>query len=170
VRDRVNVTDAAVDQLFDTRYGPRRQVRIMTLPTLGDAESALSAVRGGTVFTEVSVERSTDSSAPRGGLLEPFSRLDASYPASIRQAAWQLAHPGDVSDAILINNGYAVIQLVRDAPASDVKREDVEQELHRIARLEQERTLMDKLAQHLISDASVTIFDDSLEEGWRRGR
>jgi hypothetical protein len=169
VRDGVRINDPLIEQLYDARYGPKRQIRILTVPTLAEAQASLTEIRAGDLFAEVAVRRSTDASAQRGGLLEPFSRLDPSYPLAIRQAAWLLTEVDAISDAIIIDSGYAIVQLARLVPSDGVALVDVREDLERLARLDQERVLMDQLVQRILGDVSVTIFDESLEEGWRRG-
>ncbi|MDY7107801.1 MAG: peptidylprolyl isomerase [Planctomycetota bacterium] len=168
VRDRVQITGGAVAQMYDARHGPRRQARLITVGDLAAARAALDRIEAGAFFGDVAVEISTDRSAPRGGLLEPVSRSDPSYPRSLREAIWALPEAGEVSSPILLDNGYAIVQLVREVEGDDVPIDDVRQELERLVRLNQERILMDRLARTILADASVTIFDDSLQSAWRR--
>ena len=121
------------------------------------------------------MEVSTDASASRGGLLAPMSRLDPSYPAAIRQAVWALDGAGELSDPIMLTNGYAIVQLVREIEAAREADADAppganRAELERLVRLSQERILMDQLARRLMAGVSVTIFDDSLQDSWQRAR
>ena len=168
VQDRVRVTDEAVRRMHDALHGPRRQARIITCPDLSDAQHVRSRVLAGEFFGDVSVEVSTDSSAARGGLLEPVSRDDPSYPAALRQAIWSLEAPGDLSDPVLIDSGYAVVQLVREIGGEEVALEESREKLEKLVRLNQERILMDQLARHLLTGARLTIFDKSLESAWER--
>jgi parvulin-like peptidyl-prolyl isomerase len=169
VRDRVAVSEATIEQMFDARYGAKRQVRLLTTADLAQAEEAIARIASGAFFGEVAVELSTDASASRGGLLEPFSRNDPSYPSSIRTAVWALEGAGDVSDPILLERGYAVAQLVEHIEPALASIDDADRdELERLARMRAERLLMDELAQRIIRDSSVMIFDPQLEDGWER--
>ena len=175
VRDRVHVTENAVDRMFDAVHGPKRQARILTVPDLASARTAIDRIVAGTLFGDVAVEISTDSSAPRGGLLQPFSRLDPSYPAAIRDAVWGLGAPGDISDPVLLDSGYAVLQLVREIDGSNLSPGDeayIQQRdrIRRLVELNQQRLLMDQLARRILADLSVTIFDDALNDSWQRAR
>ena len=124
----------------------------------------------GVSFADVAVEMSTDSSAPRGGLLEPISAVDPAYPEALRQVLFNL-NIGEMSDPILLDNKYAVIMLVKRIAPDEIKLEDVRPALTRQVRINQERILMDQLARTMMADVSVTIFDDALNEAWsRRGR
>lgn len=169
VADQVEITTAAVQQMYDATYGPRRQVRLLTVPDLATAHSVHRRVRSGMFLGDIAVDISTDESASRGGLLEPVSRLDPSYPATLRQAIWSLEGPGDVSDPTLLDNGYAIVQLVSESPARGAPPlADVQGEMEALVRLNRERLLMDQRARNLLAGTQVTIFDETLHESWRR--
>ena len=170
VRDQVQITGAAVKSLYDVRYGPRRQVRLLTMRGLGDIVAARARIRGGAFFGDVATEWSTDASAPRGGLLEPISTLDPSYPPALRQVIWSLPEVGSISDPILLESGYAVVQLVGELPADGPPPSSVQDEIEALVRLSQERLLMDQLARRLLANTQVTIFDEALRESWRQAR
>ena len=124
VRDRVSISEAEILQLHEIVHGAKRQARLIVVPTLTDARRILARLEGGEAFMDVAVAVSTDSSAPRGGLLEPISIADPSYPESLRAALWKLEH-GDVSSPILLDGQYALLTLVREIPADGAHLEDV---------------------------------------------
>jgi foldase protein PrsA len=169
VRDKVEVSDASIRAVYEMNYGTRRQIRIMTFPNLHDAETAIRRVHASESFADVAVEVSTDSSAPRGGLLEPISRADPAYPEALRDVVWKL-NIGDVSSPILLDDAYAVIKLERTIAQTGPPIEEVWLEMQRLARLRQERILMDQLARRLLGETTVTILDDSLHESWNKRR
>jgi parvulin-like peptidyl-prolyl isomerase len=169
VRDRVTVSDAAVQNMYDVLHGPRRQARLMVLPTLPAAKQAIDRLENGDFFGDIAVELSTDASATRGGLLEPISRSDASYPEALRSALWNL-QIGEYSRPILLNDQYALLMMVREIEGEGVRLEAVRGEMQQRVRRQQERLLMDQLAREIIQNMSVTIFDDSLRESWRMNR
>jgi len=165
VRDQVQISDEAITTAWDMVAGPRRQVRIMALGSLPEADRATAAVRGGQNFIDVAVERSVDQSAARGGLLEPFSRSDPSYPESLRAAAFSL-QPGQVSSPVLLPQGYVICTLVRELPGSGQSADAMRPQLERSVRLSQERLLMDQLARRLLRETRITVFDDGLNWSW----
>lgn len=169
VRDQVQISDEALAVAWDMAAGPRRQVRIMALPTLADADRAAAAVRGGAAFMDVAVERSVDQSAARGGLLEPISRRDPTYPESLRATVFAL-QAGQISSPVLLPQGYVICTLVREVPASGQSLESMRPQLERSVRLSQERLLMDQLARRLLRETRVTVFDDSLNWAWDEPR
>ena len=89
----------------------------------------------------------------------------AEHPAAIRNAAERLS-VGDVSPAIAIEGGYAVIKLEEILAARATR--DAESILLEDARADQERVLMTALARRLLNESSLTIFDPALETAWRR--
>jgi foldase protein PrsA len=162
----IEVTDQAVQRLYDIQYGPKRQPRLIVVPTLSEARSAIERLDDGELFGDVAVELSTDSSASRGGLLEPISRSDPSYPKALREALWKL-DVGQRSEPILLDQRYAVLKLVREVPGENTALNDVRDELEQQVRWNQQRLAMDQLARQLLREASVTVFDQALHESWR---
>jgi hypothetical protein len=170
VRDQVNLTPAAVERMYQLTHGPARQVRLITVPNLPQARNVIERIEAGEPFVEVAVNVSTDTSAARGGLLEPVSREDASYPKALRDAIWSLEEPGALSAPVLMESGYAIVQLVRTIEGADTPLDEVRDDMERLARLRQERLLMDRLARRILDDVSITIFDDSLRWSWRNAQ
>ncbi|MFK7960272.1 MAG: peptidylprolyl isomerase [Phycisphaerales bacterium] len=172
VSDQVRVTEADRQVMRDTLYGPRRRVRLMTLPRVVDAERAYVQVTspGGPTFAELTSRVSTDVSASRGGLLEPMARLDPTWPAGLREAAFALSADGAISAPVLLEGTIALLQLVEvipgrpDASSADAGRID------RLARLSRERVLMDRLARELVVGSAVSIVDPALRSAWERER
>jgi parvulin-like peptidyl-prolyl isomerase len=167
VAGEVVVSDEAVERTHQIVHGPKRQARIMVLTDLAAAEAALRRLEAGELFGDLAVELSTDSSAPRGGLLEPISRADASYPQVVRQTLWALA-TGEVSPPVLLETGYAVIMHVREIEGDEITLEEPRPQLERLVRLEQERLLMDRLARRLLQQATVQVIDEALRSSWER--
>ncbi|MHC5007041.1 MAG: peptidylprolyl isomerase [Planctomycetota bacterium] len=171
VRDRVEINDEAVRRMYDIVHGPKRQARLIIAPTLNDAQAAINRANAGELFADVAVDVSTDSSAARGGLLEPISRADASYPQAMREALWALV-PGELSRPVFLSDNYAVLSLVRVVDGDGADFYAVRPDLERLVRLNQERILMDELARRLLTEASITIIDDKIKWSWdsRRNR
>ncbi len=169
VQPEVAVTPLAIDQAYELRYGERIGARIITTATAEEAAAAAARIRGGEAFNEVAARVSNDASAARGGLIEPVSPADPSYPASIRKALTE-AQPGGLTPVIAVEKGFALLQ--RDAapvpapaerPAIDAVRADLERD----ARRRQERLLMARLGRRLMESASVTVLDPALSQSWQ---
>ncbi len=169
VRGDVRLNQSAIQRMYQMVHGPKRQARLMILPGLAEAQAAIDRLGRGESFGDVAVQVSTDSSAARGGLLEPISRADLSYPEALRQALWSL-ESGEISSPVLLDHGYAVLTLVREIQGDGADPAQVRPELERLARLHHERLLMDQLARQMLFQASVTIFDKALQDNWSRQR
>ena len=98
-------------------------------------------------------------------LLEPIGRDDASYPAALRDALWNL-EPGETSTPIFLDEQYAVLMLLREIESADVEFDTVRANLEQQVLRTQQRILMDLLARQLLADATFTIIDDELKESW----
>ena len=169
VKDQVKVTDDSLRSMHDFLHGSKRQARIMVLPDLSTAQSAINLVNSGVSFPDVAVEMSSDASAARGGLLEPISQSDPNYPEAIRQTLFTL-NIGEMSGPVLFGDNYAVVLMVKRIAADGVTLEDSRAALERMVRINQERLLMDQLARRITIDTTVTVFDEELNDSWQRAR
>jgi foldase protein PrsA len=169
VRPSVEITPEMIDLAMDIRYGEKRRVRLISVGSAPEAQAALTQIERGRSFGEVAARLSTDASAERGGLIEPFSVRDPSYPAAFREAAGEL-EVGEVSEPVALPNGFAIIKLEEIVPAQDVELATVRPLVLEDARAEQERILMTRLARRLIDEANLTIVDPALERAWNRRR
>ncbi len=165
VQPEVNVSSASVAQLYDLIHGPRYQARLITVDSVDEASRISRRLADGERFGDVAATRSTDASAARGGIIEPISPADTAYPASIRRALEQM-NEGDISTPIALNEGYAILLLEEIIEPDGVPPEDVRAELENAARRQQERLLMNRLADQLLDAARITILDDSLDFAW----
>ncbi len=155
------------------RHGPRCRARIIVVSSEREAAQARSRVEGAAdrrgAFIEEAIARSTDPSAPRGGLLEPISPADPAYPVSVRRALEAL-RAGELSPVVALENGYALLLLDERTEGDGTPIEAVRPELERLLRIRQERVLMDRTASQMLETARITVFDPSLEWSWRTRR
>jgi len=165
VADDVIISEEAIVQTHMILHGATRRARLMVLPSLTEAQTALNRVRDGEFFGDVAVEVSTDTSASRGGLLAPISRADPTYPQVMRDALWSLG-PGEISTPILLSRQYAVLMLVEEVDGDGITLEEIRVEMERQVRLMQQRLLMDQKARQLLSEAAVTVIDAALKDSW----
>ncbi len=171
VADQVTVTDIALEQAYQLQYGQRYQARLITTPAFNEAVAVVRAARAGESFVDLAIEHSTDVSRQQGGRLEPISVADASYPLAIRTALSQM-QPGQVSEPIALEQGFAVLLLERTIAPDAVQLESVRDELTRRVRLQAEAVLMQQLARDLLANAQVLVLDPTLQKSWtqQRGR
>ena len=165
VQGQVSTIESNLLRTYDLVYGEKRQVRLITLNSLADARDALDRIRRGEFFGDVAVELSADFSSARGGLLEPVSREDPGYPLSFRDAVWKLP-PGGTSNPILLDNLYVLIQLVRVIEKEEMDFEEIRSDLIHLTRLNQERRLMEQLAERLLSNVTIHFIDESLRKSF----
>lgn len=170
VRDDVVLNESVLRQSYELQYGERIPARILVVDTIADATRAVERLDAGEPFAEVAALVSTDESASRGGLLEPVSPVDPTYASAIREALARLA-PGEHSPPIAIETGVAILRREpseTNQPSPRPALESVRDTLEREARLRQERILMGEKARELIRGSRITIFDDALDDAWRK--
>lgn len=169
----VSITPAAIDQAYQLRFGERTRARLMILGSSVELARATERLNAGEPFSTVAAEMSSDPSAERGGLIEPISQADESYPVGIRKAAQETA-PGSVSRPVLLDGRYALVMVESKIPASEPPggggRDAARAELERDVRLRQERLLMNTLARRLLAGTEVQVLDRSAEWSWRNRR
>lgn len=175
VQERVVVDEASVERAYRIRYEPTRRVRIITTDTVAEAERARARIEGGESFSRIAAEVSTDASAVRGGVVEPISTADPSYPDAIRRVLGRMS-VGELSAPIVldVDGQLQVALVVLDeivAPEREATLAEVRAELERLVRLREERLLMDALSRQLLAQARVVPVDRSAAWSWdsRRG-
>ena len=166
VQFQILINEGALRRTHQLLYGEKRQARLITRPSLSEAESVYRRAQSGENFSDLAVEVSSDSSASRGGLLEPITRDDPLYPSALRDAIWKLI-PDTPSPPILIDDQFALLKLVKTIEPEDIDFEQVRPELVRLTRLNQERLRMEQLARSLLSNVSIVFFDDTLRDSYR---
>ncbi len=160
--DVTTVSEAALRSAYERAYGDLYELRLITVATLREATAARRRLEAGERFAEVAAAVSTDISRHRGGLLEPLSLADATYPQIIRDTARTLA-PGDVSVPLALETGYALVRLEQILPGEKPPLEGVRAQLEAQVRLQQQRLLMDELARALLEEAQVTVFERGID-------
>jgi parvulin-like peptidyl-prolyl isomerase len=170
VQNQVQVTPDALQQAYRLTYGEKYHARVITVPTLADANRLRGLLAAGEAdFAHLAVTRSTDPSAVQGGLLPPISPADPAFPAVIREALVRLDEQGrTLSDVIAVDNGYALLKLERKTTPEAVEFADVKDELAEQVRRSAERVLMQQLARELLAEADVVVLDPALQQSWER--
>ena len=165
VADRVEMREEALLATWDAMHGPTRLARVLVSPELAEAQSAARSIREGADFAEVAARRSTDASASTGGLLEPVSRLDPSWPTAFRETLWSL-RPGEVSAPVLVDGDYLLVKFIEEQPGDGVGFEEGRSDAAVLLRRAQERILMDEEARSILEALEVDPVDDALDAAW----
>ncbi|MFI4897187.1 MAG: peptidylprolyl isomerase [Phycisphaerales bacterium JB059] len=168
-RESVTVEPREVELAERVRHGARKGARILVTPTEREAAALRREILGAPgdrleAFIARAATRSIDASGARGGDIGAVSPVDPAFPDSLRRALDALA-PGQVSNVIAIDGGFAVLMVERDIPAEAVsasQRARIEREL----RLRKQRLAMDRLADQLLDRSSVSVLDPSLAWSW----
>jgi len=163
----VTISEGAIRQAYDVAHGPRRSARLIVVADISSAEKVRERMAAGEAFSEIAAQVSTDSSAARGGLLAPIARLDPSFPPAFREVLFTMK-PGECSAAILLENGYAILQMRDEIPGDGANPSTTRADDQRAARRVQERVEMDRIARMLLRKAKPTIFEDALNDSWNR--
>jgi len=167
VQEQVQLTPVAVDAAMDAAHGAKRRCRVIALADLKACTEAKRRLDAGEPFGEVAADMSNDSSAPRGGLVNPVSRLDPSWPASFRQTLWSLPK-GGVSAPVMMDQRYVIIRM-QDEIAADAPDLAARAAAERDVRRAQERVQMEALVSGLRqTQRDAVIFDESLRDAWMR--
>ena len=166
-RRDVRMSEDHIREAFDVAHGPHRVARLLVVADIAAASKARERIAAGESFAEVTAQLSTDSSAQRGGMLAPIAKLDPSFPPAFREVLFSLKQ-GEISQAILLDNGYAIVQFCKEIPGDGADPAATRSENERIARRAQERIEMDRIARTLVRRATATILDESLAESWQR--
>ena len=161
VQDQVTLNDAAAHRMYSIVHGPRYPTRIIVVSTLKEANNVISRINLGDNFSDVAIDVSIDSSASRGGHVNSISTSDPTWPAPIREAISTI-EVNTTSNPIFIGDRWIVLT-VSDAPtSSSTTFEDAELEMKNLAKLSQERFLMETLAKSLVDNSNVKIIDIDL--------
>jgi len=171
VRDQITISDQDLALAHRIVHGPRAVARIITVPSQATADQILDELddaepeRMPILFAELAARRSTDPSAPRGGLLGELSPADPRLPSAVRETIREL-EPGELSPMIAIESGHAIVLVEREIPASGISLEEARPTLERDLRQQREREAMEALAATLLRDADIQILDPHLSWNW----
>lgn len=173
VRDGVSVTNTEIAAGLASRYGERVNTRIIVVRTEREASALRAQLKdvGSPIsvrFAELAMQNSVDASASRGGLLDPFSLEDLTYPIALRQAIQSLGAGEALTPTVAIEGGYALVLVEGRSASPFARRGNDEAMIEQQIRLRKERIAMDQLARRLIDAAGVTVFDESLGWSWSR--
>lgn len=169
-------TPETIELAYRVRFGPKREVRLITVSTANSAQNVLTEIRKREqeigllpAFAEIATNRSTDTTAGQGGSLGAISTEDPGLPVAIRSVLNDL-RPMTLSAIVAMDSGYAVLLVEKDVPAENVTLETVYAELDADVRERQQRLQMETRARQLLDEYQPSVLDGSLRWSWdRRG-
>ncbi|MCE7973026.1 MAG: peptidylprolyl isomerase [Leptolyngbya sp. PLA1] len=153
-------------------FGPRFRARLLVTRSAAEAARAVDDVRAAGAaapmrFAEHAFLRSIDASGPRGGLLVDASPADGALPPLVRTALTSLS-PGDCSDVLSVDGGYAVVLLEARTREPRVPSAPELRELESKVVMRIQRLAMDRLARTLVDRTEVSVMSDPLRWSWER--
>lgn len=170
VGDQAELSEELIDNALEIRYGLKYQARLIVVASEQEASEVLGQMRDSQrdpslLFSELAATISLDPSSAAAGLLEPISPADPSYPAAIRNSL-KILDVGQISQAIAVNHGYALLFMEQIIPQSSPRPEAARWQITEELRVKQQRLMMDSLAQRLLAGADLKILDRALEWSW----
>lgn len=170
VQGQVNVTEAAIKQAYELKFGPTSVIQIIMLDNPTQAVKILNRARQGEDFGKLVQEFSRNQESKAfNGMLEPISPADPSYPAALHKAIGRL-QVGQISDVVALENGFAILKLLSKNPRQSVTLDDVKASLAEKVRRDVEQMLMRQLASTLLNQTDVVVLDRELNMSWQRQR
>jgi foldase protein PrsA len=159
------------DQLreeYERTFGPRMLVRHIQVPTPAEATRLTQKLADGADFAELARQFSANTgSAPKGGMLEPFSADDEAVPLNFREAAARLS-PGQVSAAVRVGEWYHLLKLEPMPPTEYPPIEDVRAQLEDRIRQRKSQARMQEMYEAFFREADLRINDPVLQEAFRK--
>ncbi len=156
------ITDDAMEIEFDRLYGPKVQVRHIQVSDSESLTRVNQALANGDDFAEIAQRYSQNiDTTAGGGLLAPFSRLDPSVPAALREVAFRLER-GEVSGPVRVDGWSQILRLERKFPAEPVEMADVADKVRESLKTHLVRQQMQELLRSMLESASLQIHEPDL--------
>jgi parvulin-like peptidyl-prolyl isomerase len=165
VQPQILVTEAGMQQAYQAIHGPRYEVRLIVVRSLSDASEVRRRLAAGESFIDLAIRLSTDTSRSQGGLLSPISPADSTYPKIIREKVMTLK-VGEVSDALALDNSFAILRLERKIEGDNVKYDDVKTEMAAAVRRMLETQAIQRTKKEILQHADIIILDPALKRSW----
>jgi len=120
------VTEAMVQAEYADQFGRKVVVRDIQVESLDMAEKITRLLKMKADFADLASRFSKNDAAKNGGLLDPMTRTGPSDTQIIRDVAFSLTEPGEVSQPVKVGYAFHLLQLVRyieptTAPSDDAK-------------------------------------------------
>ncbi len=159
----LKIDEGVLREEFARTYGERVEMRHIQANDRRTLQEALNLLSNGVDFAEAArrVSQNPDT-APRGGLMEPFSFDDTRIPPVLRDAAFAL-RPGEVSNPTQVEQRFHILKLERRIAPENVKYDDVRERVLESVRRRAFATERERLATELFKKASIRVIDAGLK-------
>lgn len=172
VGEDIHIDESAIQLAYTIAHGPRVQIRLIVAADQATAASIRQTIANSPpavrelVFIDQAIAHSTDPSSRAGGLVEPFSPVDPTYDAAIRQVI-ENAPVGSLSPVVGLETGFAICYIRRRLPPESVSLDTIHDQLAQTLFLDAQQRQMDQLARQFLEQAHVNPIDPSLRWSWR---
>ncbi|MBC8201342.1 MAG: peptidylprolyl isomerase [Planctomycetes bacterium] len=163
VASDVSVTEASIRRMYEIIHGVSYPARIIVTTTHKEANEVFNQLQEGVSFSDLATKFSIDPSASRGGLVDPIPVADPLWPEPIR-AVLPTTKLGEYTNPIFIGDRWILVLVTGKSITSGTSFEEAKEQVKKLAKLAQERFLMEKLASELQAQQSITFFNDALEQ------
>jgi parvulin-like peptidyl-prolyl isomerase len=151
------LTDDNLQESFRARYGEKVQVRHIACANLQEVAEAKRRLASGETFAQVAEDLSRNrESGALGGELPAFSRSTPGLPQNFKDVAFALQKPGDISDPVMADGAYHLIQLEDRIPPTAVKFEDVKDSVR--------QDLAEALTEAAVKDLRAQLGQEALRD------
>lgn len=169
---RLTVSDDEARAAAELATGPRARARIIVVESDRAAANVREQINAriaageapATAFANAAIVFSRDPSATRGGLMDGVSAADPIVPEGVRRTLRKLQE-NTVSDVLPLDNGAALLLVETRTLGGDPTAADIDAARQRV-QLRKQRTVMDEIANRLLAQSRVTIYDESLRWSW----
>ncbi|MBU0639700.1 MAG: peptidylprolyl isomerase [Planctomycetes bacterium] len=167
VQQDFQVTEATLREEFARTYGEKVLIRHIQVEDRRLNE-VLQALQCGKDFAEVArtLSQNTESAA-RGGELAPFTFLEETLPAGMREMAFSLA-PSEVSPPIRLGKWNHILKLEKRIPPENQRFEDVRAEVRQRLCGRVIPHEMSRMATQLFQKAKIRVLDQSLRRQYEK--
>ncbi len=162
IKKDATVSEDSIKRMYEIVHGDRIPVRIIATNSLDEATDVIALIDKGHAFIDVAISHSVDSSASRGGLVEPIALADPIWPAPIRETISTLKID-EISKPVFMNNKWAIVTVIGEPMRSNTSYITVREEMKNLAIQSTERFLMQQLAERLKKQKELTILDPNFE-------
>ncbi|MEA2736395.1 MAG: hypothetical protein QOE14_2846 [Humisphaera sp.] len=164
------ISEDNLKEAFRSLYGENVKCRHIQCSNMQEIQEAKARLDKGEAFAKVAKEMSRNAgTAQLGGELPPFSVNTQGLPQAFKDAAFALKKEGDISDTVVAEGGFHLIQLVKRIPPKAVKFEDVRDGLRKDLYARAVDATVKSLRQQLGIQAAqnLVINDPVLKQQWQ---